>query len=221
VAVENDDFAVFRNPTARPYVSAYADACLFAGDVRASPRLALELSARRMPLVHAEAHVAALSTDELRRYARVYVHGEPPPALAHLPPDLSARITPMGADAVVIPARPGRTVALEDVRLERPRNGTIRVGLRAPVACLVVIAESYYPFWRAAVDGTAVAVRRVSSGLMGIDVTPGEHDIVLRYVPPRAYAWAAGVSGLGWLACLGLLIRRRGVRHRGEDAAYG
>ena len=53
-ATENEDFVVFRNDTAHPYVTAYARACLFDGDVRNSPRLALALGSRKWPLVHSE-----------------------------------------------------------------------------------------------------------------------------------------------------------------------
>ena len=127
VALENKDFAVFRNGTAHAYVTAYARACLFDGDVRNSPRLALALAARNWPLVHGPA-----GPDATLKYERVYHDGEAP----------------------MVPLRNGEVVPLADVQLSRENNQQVRIRLNAPRDCLAVIAESYYPFWRAEVDGS-------------------------------------------------------------------
>jgi len=167
VAFQNEDFAVFRNATAHAYVTAYAKACLYVGDVTNSPALALELSARNWPLVHGPA-----SSDAARSYERVYHDGETP----------------------IAPPRDGEVVPLSDVQLSRDNDQQVRVHLNAPGDCLAVIAESYYPYWHAELDGKPVEVRRVSCALMGIDLAAGPHEIVLRYEPPRAYAIAGVVS---------------------------
>jgi hypothetical protein len=52
VASENDDIAIFRNDTARPYVAAYERACQYTGELRQSPQLALGLASLDWPLVH-------------------------------------------------------------------------------------------------------------------------------------------------------------------------
>ncbi len=85
----------------------------------------------------------------------------------------------------------------------------VRIQLTAPSACLAVIAESYYPFWRAEIDGQPAKVVRVSCGLMGVPVPAGTHTILLRYQPPRAYAVAAVVSIVAFLVGLGLAVRNR------------
>lgn len=105
---------------------------------------------------------------------------------------------PPGGDGVVVP--------LSDVTLEREKSGLIRIKLTTPSSCVAVIAESYYPFWRAELDGKHVEVLRVSCGLMGLELPAGRHEIVLRYEPPRIYAAAAAVSLITLACCAGLMV---------------
>ena len=96
----------------------------------------------------------------------------------------------------------------------------VRIHLKAPRKCLAVISESYYPFWHAEVDKQPAEVLRVSCGLIGVALPVGEHEIILRYQPPRTYAVATGISVLALLAALGVVVtsttRQSGAsRHRG------
>jgi uncharacterized membrane protein YfhO len=105
------------------------------------------------------------------------------------------------------PLTPSQPLPLGEVQLVRDRAGLIRIKLRAPQNCVAVIAESYYPFWRATVDGQPADVLRVNCGLMGVSLTGGNHEIVLRYEVPRSYAVAGIISVLGLLLCVGATIR--------------
>ncbi len=96
------------------------------------------------------------------------------------------------------PVNESAPVALSDVQLTRENSQVIRIQLTAPSACMAVIAESYYPFWHAEVDGQSAEVLQVSCGLMGLELPAGSHTIVLRYQPPRAYAMA-GIISVGTL----------------------
>jgi len=184
----NEDFMVFRNDTARPYVTAYARACFYAGDVHKSPSIALTLSTKNWPLVQAkEASPGEVPVDEARKYEQVY--GED-----------SSPFPPINAGAPVL---------LENVQLTRENAQLVRIQVTAPSACLAVIAESYYPFWRAEIDGQPTEVFRVSCGLMGVQLPAGAHTILLRYQPPRVYAVAAVVSIAAFLVGLGFAIRNR------------
>jgi hypothetical protein len=188
VFTENEDFVVFRDDTARPYVTAYKRACLYAGDVHKSASIALALSAKNWPLVQAkEASPGEVPADEAQKYEQVY--GED-----------NSSFPPVNA---------GTPVSLENVQLTRENAQLVRIQLTAPSACLAVIAESYYPFWRAEIDGQPTEILRVSCGLMGVQVPAGAHTILLRYQPPRAYAVAAVVSIVAFLAGLGLAVRNR------------
>lgn len=177
VAIENDDFVVFRNPNARPYLTGYAKACAFVGDVRQSARVALILSTRDWPLVHTDAA-------DLGPYERVYRD--------------EYNFAP--------PAATGQPVPLSNVTLTRERAGLIRLRATAPASCWAVVAESWYPFWRAELDGQPVKLWRVSCGLMGVQWPTGAHEVVLRYEPPRSYLVAGILSALAALAALGAIV---------------
>jgi membrane protein YfhO len=169
----NEDFIVFRNDTARPYVTAFGRACLYAGDIHKSGSLALALSAKNWPLVQAkEPSVNEVPNATAQKYEKVYGEDSSPfPPLHEAAP-----------------------VALSDVQLTRENSQLIRVHLTAPSACLAVIAESYYPFWHAEVDGQPVEVLQVNCGLMGLELPAGSHTVILRYQPPRVYAMAGVIS---------------------------
>ena len=181
IEVENEDFAVFRNDTAHPYVTAYARACAYVGSVSNSAQLALALAGHNWPLVQRD------TITDPARYEQTYREDVPG--------------TP--------PLRDGQIVPLTDVELHRDSDEVIRIRLGAPSSCLAVIAESYYPFWSAEIDSKPAEVLRVSCGLMGLELSPGHHEIVLRYAPPRAYTIAAGVSLIALLGCVGLCFLSR------------
>jgi hypothetical protein len=184
----NEDFLVFRNDSARPYVTAYARACLYAGDLHKSASIAWALSAKNWPLVQAkESTPGEVPVDEAQTYEQVYGEDSPPA------PPLVA----------------GRPVPLEHVQLTRENAEVVRIQLTAPSACLAVIAESYYPFWHAQIDGQPSELLRVSCGLMGVRLPAGNHTIILQYQPPRVYALAAVVSIVAFLVGLGLAVRNR------------
>jgi hypothetical protein len=177
-SLENEDFVVFRNNNARPYVSAFARACLFVGDLRDSARLSLALNARNWPLVEGSA-----SADAAAGYETIYRDGNAP-----------------------LPLRDGEEVPLTDVHLFRDSAQRIRIHLKASRECLAVISESYYPFWHAEVDNRPAKILRVSCGVMGLELPAGDHEIALRYQVPRAYAIATGISLLTLLVALGVVV---------------
>jgi hypothetical protein len=173
VEIENDDFVVLRNDGAHPYVSATTKSCLFTGDVRHSPEVALALVGRNFTLVH--------DGPQNRSYAKIYDGNNPsnPPVTESEP------------------------LPLANVQLTRESSHQIGIKLSAPSECIAVIAESYYPFWHAEVDGKPANVLRADCALIGVALPPGDHEILLHYEPPRAYNLAAAVSFVTLLVCAG------------------
>ena len=163
----------FRNDAARPYITAYGRACLYAGDVRKSATLALVLSAKNWPLIQAkEPSVNEVPNTTAQKYEKAYGEDSSP----------------------FPPLNEGVPVPLGDVELTRENSQLVRIHLTAPSSCVAVIAESYYPFWRAEVDGQPVEVLQVSCGLIGLELPAGSHTVVLHYQAPRIYALAVVVS---------------------------
>jgi hypothetical protein len=185
VFVENEDFVVFRNDTARAYITAYARACLYAGDVRKSAALALALSTKNWPLVQAkEASVSEVPSATAQKYEKTYSEDSSP-----FPPITES-----------VP------VALRDVQLTRDNSELIHIQVTTPSNCVAVISESYYPFWRAELDGRPAEVLQVSCGLMGLELPAGGHTIVLRYQAPRVYALAGGVTIVTLILGIGFTV---------------
>lgn len=183
--VENEDFLVLRNEGARPYVSADAVKCLYVGDIHKSAPIALALSARYYTLVQSRAaSVADLSALERGEYAQIYDATSQP-----IPPPVASR-----------------PLDVLNVSLTRENHQHVLMNLTAVKPCVLVINESWYPYWHADVDGQATEVLRVDCGLIGLEVGPGPHVIKLHYDTPPIYAACGVVSGVGLLVCLGLIV---------------
>lgn len=78
-------------------------------------------------------------------------------------------------------------------------------------AGFVVLADTYYPGWRAAVDGTAVPVYRANGLVRAVFVPAGEHTVTFSFVPVDFWAGTA-VSAVALIVALAVLLwawRRR------------
>jgi hypothetical protein len=100
-------------------------------------------------------------------------------------------------------------------------NGTAEVVRYTPEEIIIeartdspgylILADSFYPGWKATVDGQPVEILRADIMFRAVRLEPGEHQIVFRYEPAAVW-WGARVSGgalLLWIMCFILLLRRR------------
>ncbi len=77
--------------------------------------------------------------------------------------------------------------------------------VKADMQCrgLVVISDSWYPGWRAEVDGREAELWRVDTVIRGVVVPKGSHEVRMVYRPASVYAGFAcmliGLSGAGFL----------------------
>jgi hypothetical protein len=62
----------------------------------------------------------------------------------------------------------------------------------------LVLANTYYPGWRAKVDGQPVEISRANYTFMALPVEPGEHRVTLRY-QPVSFTLGAIISSLSLL----------------------
>jgi hypothetical protein len=218
VVSENEDFAVFRNDQAWPLLRAFDRPCLYVGDLPESAPLSLALASLRYPLVHAPYvdGVADLSGARLESFEAIYV-ADPEAGVERRAVSQGAwsRVVDVTDDAPIpLPATPGSDVPLTIERIERVGAQLLRLSIELPRAGLVVINESYYPHWRALLDGRDARILRVSTGLMGLRVPEGRHELVVTYRPPRIYRLAVLVSGLGLVASGVALLWPRSSRSR-------
>jgi len=66
---------------------------------------------------------------------------------------------------------------------------------------LLVIAESWYPGWKARVNGREATVYRVNHGLMGVKVGTGKQRVAMTFAP-ASLAWGTALSLAALLAIL-------------------
>jgi hypothetical protein len=105
----------------------------------------------------------------------------------------------------------------DDVRVVR--HGANRVTIRATMACrgMVLLGDSYYPGWRAKVDGRPTEIQAAYGVVRGVVVDAGTHEIDMRYLP-------VSFVGGGALTLVGLIavaISGRSLSRRKPTRALG
>jgi uncharacterized membrane protein YfhO len=65
--------------------------------------------------------------------------------------------------------------------------------VEARMACrgMLILTDTWYPGWRAAVDGRAARIHEAYAAVRGVVVEAGRHTVEFRYAPLRWYAGAA------------------------------
>jgi hypothetical protein len=94
------------------------------------------------------------------------------------------------------------------VQVEHEETGRIAIAVSTPAAGTLVVAQSFYPGWRARVDDVPVDILRANYTALGVPVSAGEHRVVLAYDPATVRAGEV-LLGLGLLTVLGLVLPRR------------
>jgi hypothetical protein len=98
------------------------------------------------------------------------------------------------------------------VRWLEGSNHSVRLEVDAPARSLLVLTDTWYPGWKASVDGHPVQIRRVNWHFKGVYLEPGRHRVRFDY-RPRGLVPAAVVSGLALAGLIGVVIvgGRRGA----------
>lgn len=117
------------------------------------------------------------------------------------------------------PTDPGSATILED------RGEVIRISVEPGEESYLVLTDSWYPGWKAFVDGEPTPIRRANYFYRAVRVEPGDEEVVFRYRPASlrigGYVSAAStvllLLGLGgWMAWARHLrdpdVARSGVR---------
>ena len=77
-------------------------------------------------------------------------------------------------------------------------DGKYEIRVSAVASDTLVIAETWLPGWRTVVDGQPQPVTKVNEALMGVQISPGDHILQVKYEP---LGW-----GIGWRITLISLI---------------
>ena len=109
------------------------------------------------------------------------------------------------------------------LRATRPGPGRWNVDVDGARPSMVVVAESWFPGWKATVDGDEVPVLEADGAFLGVPVPAGAHRIELRYERPATAAIGRWIMGLTLLAALAMVVApgQPGRRRRGRRRSPG
>jgi hypothetical protein len=96
--------------------------------------------------------------------------------------------------------------AAGSVRVVSYNPREVRLETEAPAGSFLVSSESWYPGWRATVDGIDRPLSIVNGAFRGLAVPGGRHTIVMRFDPP--ILWRSALVSLLGLAVVALLWLR-------------
>jgi len=104
------------------------------------------------------------------------------------------------------PIAPARGLLMsEPARVVEYKNELVKVEVEAREAGWLLLLDSYYPGWRAEVDGTAAEIYRANGFFRAVRVPAGRHKVVFDFHPGNFYRGLA-VSGLGFLVWVGMML---------------
>ena len=89
-------------------------------------------------------------------------------------------------------------------------HGADRLLIRANLSCpgMVVLSDTYFPGWRARVDGKAAEIYQVNAAMRGVMVPGGLHTVTMRYRPASAI-WGGLLTLAGFLGAIGMVAAGR------------
>jgi hypothetical protein len=97
-----------------------------------------------------------------------------------------------------------------DARVSTQQFANQRVSFRtdSPAPALVIISQSYYPTWKARIDGNPTRLWRADYAFQGIEVPAGSHEVILKY-DDTAFHVGCWLSLLGVMILAGKLVQHR------------
>ena len=107
-----------------------------------------------------------------------------------------------------LPAITRFTSARAEARVERIEDGRVELVVETDAGGYLVLSDTFYPGWRATVDGVEVPVHRTDVALRGIVVPAGRHAVIFDFAPTSLYVGAA-LSAVGVLLVSGVLLHPR------------
>jgi hypothetical protein len=110
-------------------------------------------------------------------------------------PELAGPLRPLVASVRIVGEEPERLVI--EAELNRPGH--------------LVVSDSWYPGWRASVNGASVPIRRANYLFRSVPLPAGASRVVFEYAP-ASFRLGAIVSALAALALAALAVGRRAPR---------
>jgi len=125
------------------------------------------------------------------------------------------RLDDLHSEAVMfdpVPALPTciapASAAADSVELKEDHGSRVSLSVRLSCPAMIVVSDTYFPGWRAYVDGAAARIYQVNAAMRGIIAPAGVHSVTMRYRPMVVYEGAA----LTFLGILGAALLARSKR---------
>jgi hypothetical protein len=218
LAARNERYALWQGPEVRPHAYGVRHYAVIAGEsAGAGHGYAAVIAGHGRNVVALRPTVGGPSHELLDGASAIFAFGPfDVPAVAAtrvLRADRTVPPEPFWRHALAsIPADP-----LVPARLERPAPERIDIEIDAgDRPALVVVSESFHPWWRATVDGVAAAIHPAQEVFMSVRLPAGRHRIRFELQRPALVVWADRTTAAMWLAALvvsGVVAVRAVSRH--------
>jgi hypothetical protein len=201
--------------TVRQLVSLRVESLLPAGEfvLRGVSLVDERTSTSQQALLSTEGRYRLVHSGDVKIYEnlgvlpRAYVVGQ-----AEVIPDADQALQRLGADDF----DPARMVVLADGDALAGGGGGeahitahgaegVTVSVETSEAAYLVLTDSFYPGWKAYVDGREAPVQRANVAFRAVALPDGAHEVVFRYMPTRFW-WGVGISAAAWLLSLAVLV---------------
>lgn len=97
-----------------------------------------------------------------------------------------------------------------EVTVEAYGSSRVRLKVQAAGPAFLVTSETYYPGWRAEIDGAAAPLVLTNAAFRGLAIPAGTHTVTMRFAPAILW-WSLAVSGAAWSWLAVRWWRRRGI----------
>ena len=87
-------------------------------------------------------------------------------------------------------------------------NNRLQLLVKAPESTFLVLNDTYFPGWKAFVDGKKTKIYRADYTFRAIPLNAGTHRVEFVY-DPLSFKLGAAISIFGIIGCIGIYIFRR------------
>jgi uncharacterized membrane protein (UPF0136 family) len=91
----------------------------------------------------------------------------------------------------------------QKVEIIYEKNNRLQLLVKSKEDSLLVLSDTYYPGWKAFVDGTPQKIYQADYAFRAVPLNPGTHRLEFVY-DPMSFKLGAGVTLLGILGCIGM-----------------
>lgn len=123
----------------------------------------------------------AILFDDLGARPRAWLAYETREADRFDPAQLDPNAPPLVENVVPAPNAPNAPAGTAEIIEERNARLVLRVETEKPAT--LILADAWYPGWKATVDGQRAQVFPVDGIARGVTVDAGTHEVILRYAP--------------------------------------